>query len=64
MGRYMQNEFLDISVGAIVDEELLKYKDILKEEISKHYDNPYCSSTDIGKVIYKQEIMDIIDRIR
>lgn len=63
MGKYMQNESLDIAVGAIVDAEIVKYKLRLIEEVSKHFDNPYCASTDIGKVMFKKEIVDIIDRI-
>lgn len=59
----MQNESLDIAVGAIVDEEIKKYKLRLLEEMSKHFNNPYCASTDIGKVMYEKEIVGIIDRI-
>lgn len=62
MGKYMQNESLDIAVSAIIDEQLQKYKNNLKTEIEKHFENPYCAATDIGKVMYKKEIIDIIDR--
>lgn len=62
MGKYMQNESLDIMVGAIVEKELSEYKDSLKEKISKHFANPYCAKTDIGNVMYEKEIMELIDR--
>lgn len=58
----MQNESLDIAISSIIDELLQKYKNNLKEEIEKHFENPYCATTDIGKVMYKKEIMDIIDK--
>lgn len=62
MGKYMQNEFLDIAVSAIIDEQLQKYKNNIKAEIEKHFENPYCATTESGKVMYKKEIMDIIDK--
>ena len=62
MGKYMQNESLDIMVGTIVEKELSEYKDSLKEKISEHFANPYCAKTDIGNVMYEKEIMELIDR--
>lgn len=58
----MQNESLDMAVGAIIDEEMGKYKKRLIEEILKHLGSPYCASTDIGKVMYEKEIVDIINK--
>lgn len=63
MGQYMQNDSLDVAVDAIVKDQIQKYKDNIKAEIEKHFDNPYWAATDIGKVMmYKKEIMDIIDK--
>lgn len=62
MGKYMENESLDVAVSAIVEEQLQNYKNNLKAEIEKHFGNPYCAATDIGKVMYKKEIMDLIDK--
>lgn len=62
MGKYMQNESLDAAVAAIVEKELFDYKENLKKQISEHFANPYCANTGIGKVMYENEIMDLIDR--
>lgn len=63
MGKYMQNESLDVMVGAIVEKELSEYKDNLKKKISEHFANPYCAKTDIGKIMYEKEIMELIDSV-
>lgn len=63
MGKYMENESLDVMVGSIVENELAEYKSQLKKKISEHFLNPYCACTDIGKVMYEKEIMELIDRI-
>ncbi len=63
MRKYIENESLDVSVSSIVENELSEYKERLKNRISQHFANPYCAKTDIGKVMYEKEIMEIIDRI-
>lgn len=62
MVKYMENESLDVAVGAIVEKELSEYKELLKRKISEHFSNPYCAKTDIGKVMYEKEIYDLIDK--
>ena len=62
MGKYMQNESLDIMVMAIVEKELSVYKDNLKKKISDHFANPYCAKTDNEKVMYEKEILELIDK--
>lgn len=64
MRRYMKNEALDVAVSAIVEDELLKYKNRLISNISHHFSNPYCAKTDSGKVIYENEVMDIIENTK
>lgn len=62
MGNYMENESLDVMITAIVEKELAEYKEKLKEDIKKHFDNPYCAKTNIGNVMYEKEIVELIDR--
>lgn len=64
MGKYMQNEPLDAAVSAIVEDELSKYRNRLMSNISHHFSNPYCAKTDSGKVIYENEVMDLIERTK
>lgn len=53
-----------IYLGGIVKErELFIEKEQLKEKISEHFSNPYCSKTDIGNVMYEKEIMELIDKV-
>lgn len=63
MEKYMENESLDVMVTAIVKKELAEYKEKLKEDIKKHFANPYCAKTDIGNVMYEKEIMELISRV-
>lgn len=63
MNKYMQNESFDVMIGAIAENALSEYKTQLKKNIQQHFENPYCSHTDAGKVIYEKEIMGIIDSI-
>lgn len=64
MGKYMKNESLDVVVSAIVDKALEEYKKKLKDNILQHLNNPYCAKTDIGNVMYKKEILGVIERTR
>ena len=48
--------------GKVKERELFIDKEQLKEKISEHFVNPYCAKTDIGNVMYKKEIMELIDR--
>lgn len=63
MGIYIENESLDGMITAIVEKELAAHKEKLKENIKRHFDNPYCAKTDIGNVMYEKEIMELINRI-
>ncbi len=62
MGKYMENESLDVAVSSIVENELSEYKERLKNRISEYFANVYCAKTDIGKVMYEKEILDLIER--
>lgn len=62
MGKYMENESLDVAVSSIVEIELSGYKERLKNKILEHFANTYCAKTDIGKVMYEKEILDLIER--
>ena len=64
MGKYMENESLDVAVSAIVDKELSEYKERLKSNILQHLNNPYCAKTDIGNVMYEKEILNVIERTK
>lgn len=64
MGKYMRNESLDIAVSAIVEKELSEYKERLKNSILQHFTNPYCAKTDIGSVMYQNEIIELIEKMR
>ena len=59
MGKYMDNPSLDVMITAIVNKEMEEYK----SKILNAIDNPYCSVTDIGKVMYEKEIKDLVNRI-
>lgn len=61
MGKYMQNESLDVMVGAIVEKELAEYKEKLKKNITEYLSNPYCAKTEIGSVMYENEILAVIN---
>lgn len=61
MGKYMQNESLDVMVSAIVEKELAEYKDKLKKNIMEYLKNPYCAKTEIGSVMYENEILAVIN---
>ena len=62
MGKYMENESLDIMVSTIVNKALEEYKQKLIENVEKHYGNRYCTKAGTVKVATKNEIMKIIDR--
>lgn len=63
MGKYMDNSSLDVMITAIVNKEIEKYKSKILNAIGKHFENPYCAITDIGKAMYEKEIIDLINRI-
>jgi hypothetical protein len=63
MGKYMDNPSLDVMIIAIVNKEMKEYKSKILNAIDNHFDNPYCSVTDIGKVMYEKEIKDLVNRI-
>lgn len=63
MGKYMDNPSLDVMIAAIVNKEMEEYKSKILNEIDKHFNNPYCAATDIGKVMYEKEIKELINRI-
>ena len=61
MGKYMENESLDIMVSAIVNKALEEYKQKLIESVEKHYnDNLMCAEVSGVKVATKNQIMKII----
>lgn len=62
MGKYMENESLDVVVSAIVDKALEEYKQKLIENITEHYENRYCARAGSVKVATQNEIMKIIER--
>ena len=51
MGKYMDNPNLDVMITAIVSKEIEEYKSNILNGIEKHFNNPYCATTDIGKVM-------------
>lgn len=59
----MDNSSLDVMITAIVNKEIEEYKSKILNGIEKHFNNPYCATTDIGKVMYEKEIKDLINRI-
>lgn len=63
MGKYMDNPSLDVMITAIVSKEIEEYKSKILNGIEKHFNNPYCAATDIGKVMYEKEIKALINRI-
>ena len=63
MGKYMDNPSLDVMITAIVDKEMKEYKSKILNAIENHFENPYCAVTNIGKVMYEKEIIDLINRI-
>ena len=63
MGKYMDNPSLDVMITAIVSKEMEEYKSKILNGIEEHFNNPYCATTGIGKVMYKKEIKDLINRI-
>ena len=62
MGKYMENESLDVVVSAIVDKALEEYKQKLIENITEQYENRYCARAGSVKVATQNEIMKIIER--
>ena len=61
MGKYMENESLDVMVSAIVDKALEEYKQKLIDSVEKHYnDNLMCAEVSGVKVATKNQIMKII----
>lgn len=48
--------------GEVKKIELFSDKEQLKKAVTEHFSNPYCASTDLGKVMYEKEIMKLIDR--
>ena len=50
-------------ITAIVNKEMEEYKSKILNAIDNHFNNPYCATTDIGKVMYEKEIKDLINRI-
>ena len=63
MGKYMDNPSLDVMISEIVNKEMEEYKSKILNTIDNHFNNPYCAATDTGKVMYKKEIMDLINGI-
>lgn len=59
----MDNPSLDIMITTIISEEIEEYKSKILNEIEKHFNNPYCAATDIGKVMYEKDIEELINRI-
>ncbi|WP_270467100.1 hypothetical protein [Butyribacter intestini] len=53
-----------VDMNKIMEEEMEKYKLKIMQAISKHFSNPYCAKTDIGKVMYEKEIWDVIDSVK
>lgn len=62
MGKYMENDSLDVMVSAIVDKALEEYKQRLIENITRHYENTYCAKAGTVKVATQNEIMKIVER--
>lgn len=61
MGKYMENESLDIMISAIVDKTLQEYKQKLIENIEKHYNNNLmCAEVSGVKVATQNQIVKII----
>ena len=61
MGKYMENDSLDVMVSAIVDKALEEYKQKLIESVEKHYNNNLtCVEVSGVKVATQNKIMKII----
>lgn len=57
-------EVIDCAYKAICDcLENKDYKESLKRSILEHFDNPYCARDNIGKEMYKNEILKLIENI-
>lgn len=63
MGKYMDNASSDVMITAIVNKEMEEYKSKILNAIDNHFNNPYCATTGIGKVMYEKEIKDLLNRI-
>lgn len=59
----MDNPSLDVMIAVIVNKEMKEYKSKILNAIEDCFKNPYCATTDIGKVMYKKEIMDLINSV-
>lgn len=59
----MDNPSLDVMIAVIVNKEMKEYKSKILNAIEDYFKNPYCAITDIGKVMYKKEIMDLINSV-
>lgn len=46
------------------DNEIKEYKNKILEALLEHFDNPYCARTDIGKVMYEKEILDLVNSVQ
>lgn len=51
-------------MNAIMKTEIEEYKERVLRAISKHFSNPYCARTDIGKVMYEKEILDLVNSVQ
>lgn len=61
MGKYMENDSLDVMVSAIVNKALEEYKHKLIENVEKHYNNNLmCAEVSGVKVATKSQIVKII----
>ena len=51
-------------MNAIMKTEIEEYKERILQAILKHFSNPYCARTDIGKVMYEKEILDLVNSVQ
>lgn len=58
--RYCVEQDLEDAGLNVIDVSVDNTTEKLLQAVSKHFQNPYCAKTDIGKVMYEKELIDLI----
>lgn len=59
----IQKKNFEEAIAQIVNKEVKNYREKILEAVEAHYNNRYCSSTDIGTVMYKKELDSLVNSI-
>lgn len=60
----MQKKNFEEAIAQIVNKEVKNYREKILDAAEAHYNNQYCASTDIGTVMYKNELNSLVNSIR